>query len=80
MHASAALARWQDVDRREMKRRLKYWGREEGQEGGAVENVGFVEDGGSEDDEEDEIEGEDDVGLARDGAESMQEVQGTAVQ
>ena len=63
-----------------MKRRLKYWGREEGQEGAAVENVGFVEDGGSEDEDEDEIEGEDDVGLARDGAESMQEVQGTAVQ
>jgi casein kinase II subunit beta len=59
VHAAAALARWQDNDREKMKRRLKAVGREG--ESIAVENVGFIEDGSSEG--EDDLE-EDEPGLA----------------
>lgn len=59
VHAAAALARWQDNDREMMKRRLRAVGRDG--ESSAVENVGFIEDGSSEDD--DELE-EDELGLA----------------
>jgi casein kinase II subunit beta len=59
VHAAAALARWQDNDREMMKRRLKAVGRDG--ESSAVENVGFLEDGTSEG--EDELE-EDELALA----------------
>jgi casein kinase II subunit beta len=59
VHAAAALARWQDNDREMMKRRLRAVGRDG--ESSAVENVGFIEDGSSE--VEEELE-EDELGLA----------------
>ena len=52
VHAAAALARWQDGERVEMKKRLKEAG---------VEGVGFIEDGSS----ENEGELEDEMGLER---------------
>jgi casein kinase II subunit beta len=51
VHVAAALARWQDGNRVEMKKRLKEAG---------VENVGFVEDG-AEADEEDGMLGREDL-------------------
>ena len=71
VHAAAALARWQDGERREMRKRLAK-GRGEC---GAVEGagVGFVEDRegrgtDSEGEEEEGEEGEDEMGLAREAA------------
>jgi casein kinase II subunit beta len=59
VHAAAALARWQDNDREMMKKRLRTVGKDG--ESSAVENVGFIEDGSSEIEEELE---EDELGLA----------------
>jgi casein kinase II subunit beta len=74
VHAAAALARWQDNDREMMKRRLRAAGRDG--ESSAVENVGFIEDGSSEAEEEFE---EDELGLSgghgNGGGEAMEEVQ-----
>src|SRR5436305_2182292 len=59
VHAAAALARWQDNDREMMKRRLRAVGREG--VSSAVENVGFIDDGSSAgDDDQEEVE----LGLA----------------
>ena len=72
VHAAAALARWQDGDRIDQKRRLR--------QAGGVDNVGFIEDGSSEDDDDGELE-EDELGLPRiagDG-DAMEEVQGGGV-
>jgi casein kinase II subunit beta len=70
VHAAAALARWQDDVRRETKKRLAT----PIGECAAVDKagVGFIEDreeGGGTDSEvdEDELEGEDELGLAREG-------------
>jgi casein kinase II subunit beta len=73
VHAAAALARWQDNDREMMKRRLRAVGRDG--ESNTVENVGFVEDGSSEGEEELE---EDELGLAggrENGDGEMEEIQ-----
>jgi len=83
VHAAAALARWQDRERESTKRRLRNVGTD-GTEGGPVENVGYVEDGSSEVEGEEEFE-EDELGLPRVGGEAegdaMEEVQGgTGVQ
>ena len=65
VHAAAALARWQDGERAELRRRLKAAG---------VDNVGFIEDGEEGDSAEDDMEGvgiseqdieEDDMGLTK---------------
>ena len=74
VHAAAALARWQDNDREIMKRRLRTVGRDG--ESATVENVGFIEDGSSEGEED--VEGDELVLAAGHGngdGEAMEEVQ-----
>ena len=74
VHAAAALARWQDEHRTEMRKRLR------AVEGG-VDNVGFIEDGGTSGEESEGLEegeeGEEGIELAAVGSGGeMQEVQG----